>query len=250
MQRVKDKVTLITGAASGMGRAQAKLFAKEGAKVVVTDINEKGINETVDAIKKDGGEATGIVFNVMDTTQIDGLIKKVHDTYGTIDILINTAGILDDFKDALDLDEKTLDNVFGVNVKGAHFLTQAVLPDMLQKEHGSIVNIASIAGLMANGGGTAYTMSKHAMIGYTRHLANAYASKGIKINAIAPGAIKTGMTEELFKDDGMMQMVQSKPIGRYGTAEEIAEATLFLASDEARFITGAILPVDGGWILI
>ena len=240
---------LITGGASGMGRAQAKLFAKEGAKVIATDINKKGLKETIKQIRNNGGEAIDIVFDVSDTSQIEHVIKQAHEAYGPIDILINTAGILDNFKNALDLDEETFDKVIGINLRGVHFLTKAVLPDMLEKEHGSIVNIASIAGLMGNGGRTAYTISKHGLIGYTRHLAYTYSSKGVKINAIAPGAIHSGMTEELFKDKAMLDMVESKPIGRYGTSEEIAEATLFLASDEARFITGAILPVDGRWIL-
>ncbi len=246
MKRVENKVTLITGGASGMGRAQAKLFAEEGANVIAADINEQGLKETIKQIRNNGGEAIGITLDVSDASQIERVIERAHETYGSIDILINTAGAFDHFKDAMALDEETFDMIMGINIKGMHLLTQAVLPDMLQKNHGTIVNVSSIAGLLGNAGGAAFTMAKHAVIGYTRHLAYTYAAKGIKINAIAPGAIDSGTFESHLRHTPLKDVASSAPAGRMGTARDIAETTLFLASDEARFITGAVLPVDGG----
>ncbi|MCK9535829.1 MAG: 3-oxoacyl-ACP reductase [Pseudomonas sp.] len=251
MKRLKNKVALITGAGSGMGQAQAKLFAQQGAKVIAADINMDGLEQTVAAIQAEGGDAYAVQIDVAKQSSVQAGVKSGLDHYGQIDILSNTAGILDDYKPTLDTSEELWDRIMGVNLKGLYYMTNAVLPQMLERGQGVIINFGSIASFVAGGGGAAYTAAKHAVAGYTKQLSFDYGQKGIRANVIAPGAIETGMTKEIFAEGAaeVMESVNSVPAGRYGQPEEVANLALFLASDEASFMHGAIIPVDGGWLV-
>lgn len=251
MKRLKNKVALITGAGSGMGQAQAKLFAQQGAKVIAADINMDGLEQTVAAIQAEGGDAYAVQIGVAKQSSVQAGVKSGLDHYGQIDILSNTAGILDDYKPTLDTSEELWDRIMGVNLKGLYYMTNAVLPQMLERGQGVIINFGSIASFVAGGGGAAYTAAKHAVAGYTKQLSFDYGQKGIRANVIAPGAIETGMTKEIFAEGAaeVMESVNSVPAGRYGQPEEVANLALFLASDEASFMHGAIIPVDGGWLV-
>ena len=251
MKRLENKVALITGAGSGMGKAQAILFAREGAKIIAADINMDGLKKTVEEIEKNGGKAFAVEIDVSKKDSVDEGVRKGLEEYGKIDILSNTAGILDDYKPTLDTPEELWDKIMSVNLKGVYYMTNAVLPQMVEREEGTIVNIASIAAFVAGGGGAAYTSAKHAIAGYTKQLSFDYGKKGIRVNAIAPGAIESGMTKEIFEEGAaeVMESVKSVPAGRYGQPEEIASVALFLVSEESSFMHGAIVPVDGGWIV-
>ena len=251
MKRLKNKVALITGAGSGMGQAQAKLFAQQGAKVIAADIYMDGLEKTVAAIQAEGGDAYAVQIDVAKQSSVQAGVNSALDHYGQIDILSNTAGILDDYKPTLDTSEELWDRIMGVNLKGLYYMTNAVLPQMLERGQGVIINFGSIASFVAGGGGAAYTAAKHAVAGYTKQLSFDYGQKGIRANVIAPGAIETGMTREIFAEGSaqVMESVNSVPAGRYGQPEEVANLALFLASDEASFMHGAVIPVDGGWLV-
>ncbi|HKM36019.1 MAG TPA: 3-oxoacyl-ACP reductase [Thiopseudomonas sp.] len=251
MKRLNNKVALITGAGSGMGKAQAKLFAKEGAKIIAADIDMNGLEKTVEEIKSEGGDAYAVQIDVSKKSSVEAGVKSGLEHYGQVDILSNTAGILDDYKPTLDTSEDLWDKIMGINLKGVYYMTNAVLPHMLEREKGAIINFGSIASFVAGGGGAAYTAAKHAIAGYTKQLSFDYGQKGIRANVIAPGAIETGMTKKIFEEGSaeVMNSVNSVPAGRYGQPEEVANVALFLASDEASFMHGAIVPVDGGWLV-
>ncbi|MBM4763658.1 glucose 1-dehydrogenase [Bacillus sp. B15-48] len=249
MGKLDGKVAFITGAGSGMGKAQAILFAKEGAQVIAADINFKQTEKVVEQIKAEGGDALAISLDVSNEEEVCKAIKKGLDQFNKIDILCNTAGIFDGFLPSLEVSSDFFDKIIGVNLKGPVLLTNAVLPQMLERGNGTIINIVSVAGITANGGGTAYTISKHGLVGYTKQLSTEYGPKGIKVNAIAPGAILTNMTKELFENDEVKKSINSVPAARYGEPEEIASASLFLASSDSDFVHGSILPVDGGWLI-
>lgn len=244
--KLQDKVAIITGAASGMGKAEALRFASEGAKVVVADLNIEGAEEVVQEIKRNGGEGLAVKVNVTDPADIENMVALATDTFGKIDILVNNAGIFDKYTNSLDTTEEQWDLIFNVNLKSVYKITNAVLPGMIQRGKGAIVNIASIAGLVAQMGGAAYTASKHGVIGYTKHLAAVYSSKGIKINAIAPGTIQTPLTEEMLKT----RPTNKIPLDRFGLDYEVADLAVFLASDEAKFMNGSIVPIDGGYTVV
>lgn len=244
--RLQDKVTIITGAASGMGKAEAIRFAKEGAKVVVADLNLEGAEAVVKEIKENGGQALAVKVNVTVNADLENMVKTAVDTFGPIDILINNAGIFDKYTNSLETTEQQWDLIFDINIKAIFKITNLVLPAMIERGKGTIVNIASIAGLVAQMGGAAYTASKHAVVGYTKHIAAVYSSKGIKINAIAPGTIRTPLTEEMLKT----RPTNKIPLDRFGNDYEVAELAVFLASDESQFMSGAIVPIDGGYTIV
>jgi NAD(P)-dependent dehydrogenase (short-subunit alcohol dehydrogenase family) len=244
--KLKDKVAIITGAASGMGKAEAKAFANQGAKVIVADLNFDGAQSVVNEIVKNGGQAIAVKVNVTDKGDLESLVQTTLETYGQIDILLNNAGIFDKYTNSLETSEELWDLIFNINLKAVFQLTNLVLPKMIEQGSGNIINIASIAGLVAQMGGASYTASKHGVIGYTKHLAAAYSSKGIKINAICPGTIKTPLTAEMLKT----RPTDKIPLDRFGEDYEVAELAVFLASDEAKFMSGACIPIDGGYTIV
>lgn len=246
MGLLDGKVAVITGAASGIGRAQASLFVEEGAKVVLADLNENGAKTLAQELSPDGEKALAIKVNVLDSSDTENMVNKVIDKFGKIDILSNTAGAFDELAPLLETSEDLWDKVMNMNTKSLYFVTKAVLPEMIKNESGSVINIASGAGLKGGGGGISYTTSKHGVIGFARQVASDYKSKGIRSNAIAPGLIETPMIEELLKDKPEYYDGVVGASGRLGQAEDIAKAALFLASDQSDYVNGSTIPVDGG----
>lgn len=244
----EGKTVFITGASSGIGYAQAEAFLKQGACVFAIDRNEVGLQELKQAYPD---QFAYRCTNVADVEEVAESVHQALQEYVRIDILVNTAGILDDYKTTLETTEELWDEIFNTNVKGIYYVTNYILPHMLKWKQGVIVNTASIAGLVAGGGGAAYTASKHAIIGYTKQLAYDFSKKGIRANAIAPGAIRTPMNASDFANGGEMAkwVEEETPAGRWAEPEEVAITTLFLASSAADYIHGAVLPIDGGWTI-
>lgn len=249
--KLEGKVALITGAGSGMGRAMAREFASQGAAVVATDVIESRAAETAAGIEEGGGRALGLMVDVADRSSVDATVATALKELGQVDVLCSNAGVLDDYASVLETEEADWDRVLGINLKGMYLTARALLPQMVERGSGAIVNTASISGLVAGGGGAAYTASKHGVIGFTRQLAFDYGPKGIRANAICPGAVETGMTKELFEagEAEVMESVNSVPAGRYAQPEEIAKLALFLASDDSSFVHGAAYVIDGGWTI-
>jgi 3-oxoacyl-[acyl-carrier protein] reductase len=241
--RLKDKVALITGAGKGIGAAIARRFAAEGAQVILLDVDEKRVSEIAAEINGTGYKAAAYHLDVTDRTAIAALVKKVVNKYQTIDILVNNAGIV---RDAMlhKMKEADWDLVVDINLKGAFNMAQAVIGIMREKNYGKIINVSS-AGRFGNVGQTNYSASKEAIVGFTRSLAKENGSKGINVNAVAPGTIETDMYYGIPENiRGMMKIIT--PLARPGQPEEVANLCLFLASDEASYITGQVIHCDGG----
>ena len=235
------KVVLVTGGGSGMGRAASLLFARHGAKVMIGDINPAG-QETVDSIKADKGDAIFVQTDISDAEQVINLVALAVRTYGGLHCAFNNAGVLPPMAPLADTDESTFDRMFAVDGKGVFLGMKYEIQQMLQSGGGVIVNNASIAGLIAEQGISTYVAAKHAVIGLTKAAAIEYASKGIRINAIAPGLVETPMTKAWFDDPQLRQFfLSNSPIGRFAQPEEIANAVLFLCSDLASFAVGQTL---------
>lgn len=246
MGRLKSKVAIITGAGSGMGKAEALLFAKEGAKVVATDINEAAVKGTVDEIKSNGGEALAIKHNVANKADWEVVYEKTIDKYGKLDILVNNAGVTQ-AGSMDDLTEEEWDKVININLKGTFLGIQLAIPHFKNNNGGSIVNISSIAGLTGSSGAGAYTASKGGVRLLTKSVAADYGKYNIRANSVHPGYIETPMSKEYLEDETYKQWFLSQtPLRKYGKPEEVAEAVLFLASDASSYITGVELAVDGG----
>ncbi|MFC5447866.1 SDR family oxidoreductase [Paenibacillus aestuarii] len=248
--RLSGKVAVVTGAASGMGKAIAELFAFEGASVIVSDLHVEAAQAVVADIEAKGGKATAIAANVAKEEDVQHLIDTTVQTYGTVDILVNNAGIMDNFVPAADLTDELWERVFAVNTTGPMRTTRKVLPIFIEKKSGVIVNIASAGGLQGSRAGAAYTAAKHAVVGFTKNVGFQYATLGIRCNAIAPGGVNTNIGTTInapnpFGLERAMAGMQLNP--RAGSAEEIAKVALFLASDDASFVNGAILTADAGW---
>ena len=250
MMKLRDKVAIVTGAASGMGKAIAELYAKEGAKVIVADLNLEGAKQVTNEIIDNGGIAKALKVNVGELTDIDNMIDTAVQEYGTLDILVNNAGIMDSMEPAGDIDEEKWDLIFNVNTKSVMRATRKALPIFLEKGEGIIVNTASTGGLNGAHSGATYAASKHAVVGFTKNTGFMYAHKGIRCNAIAPGAVETNIGSSM-KDINQFgvsrtQLTQQL-IPQVGQSEEIAKVALFLASDESSFINGTVVTADGGW---
>jgi len=247
--RLPGKVALITGAASGMGRAAAELFAGEGARVVVCDVGEHAGTRVVDDIRAAGGDATFVGADVSQWAECEAMVDTAMSTFGGLHVLYNNAGIFPaDDGGVLDTPEATWQQVMDVNLKGVWLGCKAGIPAMLESGGGAIVNVASFVALMgAATAQIAYTASKGGVLSMTRELAVEYGRQGIRANSLCPGPIQTPLLEELLSDPGRRarRMVHI-PMGRLGRAEELAKAALFLASDDSSFMTGAALVVDGG----
>jgi 3-oxoacyl-[acyl-carrier protein] reductase len=246
----KGKTIFVTGAASGIGQAQAIAFADQGANVVGFDLNANGLAETANRMSESAGTFISCIGTVTKEADILSAVQTANNDFGPIDILLNTAGILDDYTPSLETTEELWDQVLTINLKGMFLVTNQVLPQMLKRQRGVIINMASIAGMVAGGGGAAYTASKHAIIGYTKQLDYDYVAKGIRANAIAPGAIQTPMNAADFAGDGKMAawVAKETPAGRWAKPEEVASLSLFLASQQADYIHGTVMTIDGGWL--
>jgi len=248
--RLQEKVAVVTGAASGMGKAIAELYAKEGAKVIVADLNLEGAEKVVEGITSNGGVAKAVKVNVAKLEDIENMIDSAVNEYGTLDILVNNAGIMDGFEPVGDITDEKWDLIFDVNTKGVMRATRKALPIFLEKGKGVIVNTASTGGLNGAHAGAAYGASKHAVVGMTKNTGFMYANKGIRCNAIAPGAVETNISSSMNNVNAFglsrSQLAQAV-IPRVGSAEEIAQVALFLASDESSFINGTVVTADAGW---
>ena len=246
MGRLDGKVAIISGGARGQGEVEAKLFAKEGAKVVFGDILDEEGRQVEAAIRQAGGEATYVHLDVTQQADWQEAVQTAVSTYGKLDILVNNAGILR--RDGIEETTKELwDTILAVNATGVFLGTKYAIPEMRKAGGGSIVNISSISGMIALGG-PAYNASKGAVRVFTKVTAVHHADDNIRCNSIHPGPVRTPMTESTYSDPDMLaQRLQSMPLGRIGTSEDIAYGVLYLASDEAAYMTGSELVIDGGY---
>ncbi len=243
--KLKDRVAIVTGSTSGMGRAIAKKFAQEGAKVVVTGRNEERAKAVVDDIRAEGGEAVYVIVDTSNTDDCKVLLDKTLEEYGTVDILVNNAGMLS-MAPLAEVSREEWEKVFNVNVNAALYLTQLVAPIMKEKGKGVIVNTASVASFAAHHGFAAYVSSKHAMAGLSKSMAWELGPE-IRVNAIAPGLIHTAMVDSIGGVEALQFMIDACPMKRAGQPEDIANVALFLASDDSSFIDGQVIKVDGGF---
>ena len=245
MKRLDGKVAIVTGSTSGMGRATAVLYAREGAKVVVTGRNEERAKAVVDQIKSEGNEATYVIVDTSKVEDAKILVDKTIEAYGTIDILFNNAGTLS-LSSLKNVTLEEWNQVMNVNVTSSLYLTQLVAPIMKEKGKGVIINTSSVAGFGAHHGFAAYVTSKHAMNGLTKSMAWELGPE-IRVNAIAPGAIHTAMVDSIGGPAVLQGMIDGCPMKRVGQPEDIANVALFLATDDSSFIDGQIIKVDGGF---
>ena len=245
-QRFADRVVIVTGAASGMGRASALRFGREGARVWCADVNAEGAQETAGMITAAGGTARDSHFDVADVSQCRALVADVVEAFGGLDILCNIAG-LGGTTPVSDETEQHWNLVMNVNINGPFFLSQAALPHLLENK-GNIVNISSTAGLIGQAYMASYSASKHALIGLTRTMALEFGRKGLRVNAICPGGTNTAFLKgfDLPKDCEIDLLMRASLLPDYAEAEDIANMVCFVASSEATFVNGAILSVDGG----
>ena len=250
---MSGKTALVTGAAAGIGRAIALTFAREGARVMVSDIDAAGTEETAAMIRGQGGEAQAMACDVADPKQVDALVAATVDAFGGLDAAVNNAGIEGEIALLADQTLENYDRVMGVNARGAFLCLRAEIPAMLASGGGAIVNISSVAGLVGFPGLSPYVATKHALAGMTKNVALEYGKQGIRANAICPGGIDTRMLDEVAaKSTGGAQTSAEflgplHPIGRIGTVDEVAGLAVWLCSAQAGFVTGAIIPVDGGF---
>ncbi|MBV8774448.1 MAG: SDR family oxidoreductase [Deltaproteobacteria bacterium] len=246
---LNGKVALVTGGGSGIGRATSLRLAREDATVMIADYAPEGADRTVKQIKDAGGEASCVAADVSVTAQVEAVISKTMETYGRLDYAFNNAGIEGTIGDTVSYPEDAFDRTIAINLKAVWLCMKYEIPQMLKIGGGAIVNTASTLGLVAIEGASAYTASKHGVVGLTRTAALEFAQKNIRVNCVCPGFIRTAMVERAL-DKGQIaehQMIAIEPVGRLGKPEEIAEAVLWLLSDAASFVTGHTLTIDGGW---
>src|SRR5713101_260309 len=242
------KVAIVTGAAQGIGRAIAESLAQAGADIVVADLDPSGSKDTIAAVEQLGRKALNVKVNVAEVADTKAMVDQVLKEWGKVDILVNNAGITRDGL-LLRMKEEDWNLVLDVNLKGTFHGTKAVLPVLMKQRGGAIVNIASVVGVMGNAGQANYAASKAGVIGLTKAVAREYASRGVTVNAVAPGFIGTAMTEKLSGEVRAALLTQI-PLGRLGTPDDVAEAVRFLVSPAAAYITGHVLHVNGGMIMV
>jgi NAD(P)-dependent dehydrogenase (short-subunit alcohol dehydrogenase family) len=245
--RFSGKVALVTGGGGGMGRATSLAFAREGAQVLVADINETAAHETVAQVTAAGGTAAAVAVDVSSASSVQHMVARAVATFGKLDIAFNNAGIHVIGVPLAELDESAWDKVININLKGVFLCMKYEIPAMIKAGGGAIVNTSSIGGVVAAPGISAYAASKHGVVGVTRAAALDYIQAGIRINCVLPGATYTAMLQDWLHDPAVVEGIKRQhPIGRWARPEEIAQAVLFLASDDASFIVGHPLLVDGG----
>lgn len=245
------KVALVTGGSSGIGRASALALAREGAQVVVSDVNVDGGEETVEHVRAAGGEAVFIEADVSRGTEVAAMVAAAVMAFGRLDCAVNNAGISGEMIGKVDeIDEATFDKIVSVNLKGVWLCMKHEIPYMLEQEGGVIVNMASVAGLIGSPRGAAYSASKHGVIGLTKSAAVEYARRNIRVNAVCPAFTDTPMVRGVIEKDANMEQitVRAIPMRRLGTPEEIAEGVVWLCSDASSFVTGHALVMDGGLV--
>jgi len=258
---LQDKVAVVTGAGSGIGRGIALALAARGARVAAVDIDGASAKETASLLMGGGGKALGLQADTSAAADVDRAVSAAVSQLGALDIMVNNAGILDGYFSVDETDEAVWARVIGINLTGVFLGCKRALTEMLPRGRGRIINMASVAGLNGTGGGAAYVASKHGVVGLTRQMAVTYSSRGITISAVCPGPILTGLRAHsqqilgpgvpdmsgrgIAVDDAAVRAIA--PAGRRGTVEEIASAVCYLASDEAGYITGHSMVVDGGW---
>jgi NAD(P)-dependent dehydrogenase (short-subunit alcohol dehydrogenase family) len=248
-EELKGKVVIITGASSGIGKAAAHAFAKEGAKMVLSDVNDDDGEDLAESIRKHGGECIYVHCDISKPDQVKGMVAAAVEQFGRLDIAYNNAGIEGKMGFTADGTEENFDRVIGINLKGVWACMKYEIPEMLKNGRGVIVNCSSIAGVIGSQGLPVYVASKHGVIGLTKNAALEYAKEGIRINAVCPAGVHTPMLDRIIESSPGLgeQMDAMHPIGRAARPEEIAEAVLFLCSERASFITGHELLVDGGF---
>lgn len=245
---LENKVALVTGGSRGIGREIALELARNGANVVITYVNnEEKANEVIDEIKSMGVKALAIKADVSKESDVQRMIEKVEEEFNSVDILVNNAGITKDNL-LIRMKEEEWDEVMNVNLKGTFLCTKAVARMMMKKRYGKIINITSVVGITGNIGQGNYSASKAGIIGFTKSIARELASRGIRVNAIAPGFIETDMTEVL-NEDIKNAMLKSIPLGTFGKPKDIANTVLFLASSKSDYITGQVINVNGGMFM-
>jgi len=244
MDRLKDKIAIITGSARGIGFSIAELFASEGATVIILDLFQDAVDNAVSKLSVQDYKAEGLVGNVTKKEDMELAFNTIIEKYKTIDILINNAGITKDNL-ILRMKEEEWDSVIAVNLKGTFVCTQKAFKIMMKQRYGSIINIASVIGLMGNAGQANYAATKSGIIGFTKSCAKEFASRNVRVNAIAPGFIQTEMTAQL-PPEIVENYAKAIPLGKMGLPEDVAKLCLFFATDESSYITGQTLAVDGG----
>ncbi len=248
MKNLENKVAIVTGAGSGIGKAVALLYASEGAKVVVSDIDEKGGNETVSEIKSHGGEAIFIKVDTSNPEDQKSMVEKTVKKYGGLHIACNNAGIGGELAPTGEYPIAGWDKIISINLSGVFYGLRYQIPAMLASgEGGSIVNMASILGMVGSKNVAGYVAAKHGVVGVTKTAALDYADKHIRINAVGPGYISTPLLTNTLEEDAIESLAGLHPIGRLGTSEEVAELVLWLSSSKASFVTGSYYTVDGGY---
>ena len=243
--KFEGKVALVTGGGSGIGRASALTFARDGANIIVADVDVNGGEATVQMIKKDGGEAIFVRTDVTKAAEVEALVNKAVETYGRLDYALNNAGGSVSNVSIDNCSEGEWDGVISVNLKGIWLCMKYEIPQMLRGGGGAIVNTSSVAGLVGFTNNAAYTASKHGVVGLTKVAALEYAKNSIRVNAVCPGFIRTPLLERIM---AVKKLQSFGPMERLGTPEEVAQTIVWLCSDAASFVTGIAMPVDGGYI--
>lgn len=250
MSRLNDKVAIITGSDSAIGKEIARSYAKEGAKVVIADFNDESLRETVAEFQKEGLDAFGVQVNVASEDDIQRMVDDTIAHYGKVDILVNNAGIGDEMQAAGNVQDDTWNRVIDINLTGVMRAMRKVIPHFIEQGGGTIVNMASISALTGGLGGLAYTAVKHAVVGMTKNVASQYGPHHIRCNAIAPAQIATKFAANMSKMDQFGLEVATRGVSmmpRVGTVEEVANIAIFLASDESSLINGVAIAADSGW---
>ncbi|WP_210093928.1 SDR family oxidoreductase [Ruegeria sp. HKCCSP346] len=253
MSRLQDKVTIITGAASGMGKEMALLFLDEGAKVVAADINQDRLDELEKEVADKGQSVATTISNIADKAQVEAMIQLAVDTYGRLDVLVNNAGIMDQMQPVGDVEDKGWNLIMDVDLTGNFYGMRAAVRQFEKQGGGVIVNVGSIAGISGGRAGAAYTAAKHGMIGITKSTAHMYAKENIRCNMICPGSTATNISESMGDMSNYSERIQDRILSgmvlnpRRAHPREIANVALFLASDESKVVNGAVITADSGW---